>query len=85
MHDTLTPFKDALSYTLINLENAIASNDSLELKTSQSASKISSALEKGLSVAFVIDDSASSRITESLWMASLFTAVWYGDVYSVGL
>ena len=30
MHDTLTPFKDALSYTLIDLDNAIASNDSLE-------------------------------------------------------
>lgn len=34
MHDTLIPFKDALSYTLIDLDNAIASNDSLELKVS---------------------------------------------------
>ena len=79
-HNSLTPFDQAVSYTMIDFNRATNKDDQcFPEKARVVASKITEELEQARSVVFAIEPNGSTDVSGSLWLCSLYLTVWFAE------
>ena len=79
LHTTLTPFAGALTYSLADIGQAFAMEESLLVeKALAMVPKISEQVAAGYTFAIAVDFSVGKQLaTDCLWLAATFTALWH--------